>query len=213
MKKLYWIQMTKNKLRFVVPLIALFVLIPLLVGWILSGQVSDIKTADSIRQLHVWLPLFSSWWILLFAGDFFSHDGNELLYLIWKPRQIVVCEAAGIIGYLIMTAVSFAVLRSIHPFDTLLLWQILAETWFVASLSFLCCFFFKSTGAALMIAVLYDIYLNLFDGLHMFAAISIFPQQTLTVEADPIRMIAALAGGLVCFAGGCACVKWRRVYW
>ena len=78
MSKLYFVQMTKNKLRFAVPLIALFVLIPALAALILSGPESDIKMADCIRQLHVWVPLFSTWWILLYAGDFFSHDGNEL---------------------------------------------------------------------------------------------------------------------------------------
>ena len=78
MSKLYFVQMTKNKLRFAVPLIALFVLIPALAALILSGPESDIKMADCIRQLHVWVPLFSTWWILLYAGDFFSHDGNDL---------------------------------------------------------------------------------------------------------------------------------------
>lgn len=64
-----------------------------------------------------------------------------------------------------------------------------------------------------MVAVLYDIYLNLFDGLHMFSAISIFPQQTLTVEVDPPRMAAALIAGIVLFVGGAMCVKDRKIYW
>ena len=37
MAKLYLVQMTKNKLRFVVPFAALFVLIPALAAWIRSG--------------------------------------------------------------------------------------------------------------------------------------------------------------------------------
>lgn len=93
MSKLYFVQMTKNKLRFAVPLIALFVLIPALAALILTGPESDIKMADCIRQLHVWVPLFSTWWILLYAGDFFSHDGNELMYLIWKPHQIIALRS------------------------------------------------------------------------------------------------------------------------
>ena len=101
MSKLYFVQMTKNKLRFAVPLIALFVLIPALAALILTGPESDIKMADCIRQLHVWVPLFSTWWILLYAGDFFSHDGNELMYLIWKPHQIIACEVAGVFGFMI----------------------------------------------------------------------------------------------------------------
>lgn len=213
MAKLYLVQMTKNKLRFVVPFAALFVLIPALAAWILSGPESDIKTADCIRQLHVWIPLFCTWWILIYAGDFFSHDGNELMYLIWKPYQITVCVTAGIAAYMAAAVLSFAVLQSVQPFDLLLLWQILAETWMVAGLAFFCCFLFQSTGAALMAAVLYDIYLNLFDGLHMFSAISIFPQQTLTVESDPPRMAAAWIAGIVLFAGGAVCVKGRKNYW
>lgn len=213
MAKLYLIQMTKNKLRFVVPFVALFVLIPALAALILSEPESDIKMADCIRQLHVWIPLFSTWWILIYAGDFFSHDGNELMYLIWKPHQIIVCVAAGVAVYMTAAVLSFAVLQSIQPFAVLLLWQILAEIWMMASLAFFCCFLFQSTGAALMVAVLYDIYLNLFDGLHMFSAISIFPQQTLTVEADPPRMAAALIAGIVLFVGGAVCVKDRKIYW
>lgn len=213
MGKLYLVQMTKNKLRFLVPFAALFVLIPALAALILSGPESDIKTADCIRQIHVWIPLFSTWWILIYAGDFFSHDGNELMYLIWKPHQITACVAAGIAAYMAAAVLSFALLQTIQPFDVLLLWQILAETWMLAGMVFFCCFLFQSTGAALMVAVLYDIYLNLFDGLHMFSAISVFPQQTLTVEADPPRMLAALVAGIVFFAGGAVCVKYRKVYW
>lgn len=213
MAKLYLIQMTKNKLRFVVPFVALFVLIPALAALILSGPESDIKTADCIRQLHVWIPLFSTWWILIYAGDFFSHDGNELMYLIWKPYQITACVAAGIAAYMAVAVLSFAMLQGVRSFEILLLWQILAEIWMMASLAFFCCFLFQSTGAALMVAVLYDIYLNLFDGLHMFSAISIFPQQTLTVEADPPRMAAALIAGIVLFVGGAVCVKDRKIYW
>lgn len=47
----------------------------------------------------------------------------------------------------------------------------------------------------------------------MFSAISIFPQQTLTIEADPLRMTAAIIAGSVFFAAGAACVKYRKVYW
>lgn len=213
MAKLYLVQMTKNKLRFVVPFAALFVLIPALAALILSGPEADIKTADCIRQLHVWIPLFSTWWILIYAGDFFSHDGNELMYLIWKPYQITACVAAGIAAYMAAAVLSFAMLQGVRSFEILLLWQILAEIWMMASLAFFCCFLFQSTGAALMVAVLYDIYLNLFDGLHMFSAISIFPQQTLTVEADPPRMAAALIAGIVLFVGGAMCVKDRKIYW
>lgn len=213
MAKLYLVQMTKNKLRFVVPFAALFVLIPALAALILSGPESDIKTADCIRQLHVWIPLFSTWWILIYAGDFFSHDGNELMYLIWKPYQITACVAAGIAAYMAAAVLSFAMLQGVRSFEILLLWQMLAEIWMMASLAFFCCFLFQSTGAALMVAVLYDIYLNLFDGLHMFSAISIFPQQTLTVEVDPPRMAAALIAGIVLFVGGAMCVKDRKIYW
>ena len=42
---------------------------------------------------------------------------------------------------------------------------------------------------------------------------SIFPQQTLTIEADPLRMTAAIIAGSVFFAAGAACVKYRKVYW
>lgn len=157
MSKLYFVQMTKNKLRFAVPLIALFVLIPALAALILTGPESDIKMADCIRQLHVWVPLFSTWWILLYAGDFFSHDGNELMYLIWKPHQIIACEVAGVFGYMIAAVLSFGVLQIIQPFDILLLWQILSEIWMMAGMAFFCCFLFQSTGAALMTAVLYGI--------------------------------------------------------
>ena len=211
MSKLYFVQMTKNKLRFAVPLIALFVLIPALAGLIVTRPGAFALMADCIRQLHVWVPLFSTWWILLYAGDFFSHDGNELMYLIWKPHQIIACEVAGVFGFMIV--LSFGVLQIIQPFDILLLWQILSEIWMMAGMAFFCCFLFQSTGAALMTAVLYGIYLNLFDGLHMFSAISIFPQQTLTIEADPLRMTAAIIAGSVFFAAGAACVKYRKVYW
>lgn len=71
MVKMYVVQMTKSKIRFIVPVVVLLFLMPAIVWTIVSsGNSSDVRQADIIRQLHVWIPLFSGWWTIVFTTDF-----------------------------------------------------------------------------------------------------------------------------------------------
>ena len=209
---LYLIQMSKNKFRFLVPFVVLFALVPALIEWIMASGNTGYQMSDMLRQFHVWIPLFATWWILLYNNDFFSSDGNELMYLIYKPGQIVLCQLFNLVLYLLFASLAFVIIRFIYPFSNLLLCQLLVEAAMMGSMAFFCCYLFQNTGAALLVAVFYDIYLNLFDELSFFQGISIFPQQMLAVEWEWSQMVKAVLGMLVFFVTGAVLVKKRRVY-
>lgn len=214
MGRLYVVQMTKSKVRSVVPIIVLFVFLPVLIGTIAStsSEPGDMQTVDMIRQLHVWIPLFSGWWTIVFAHDFFSVDGNELMYLYHRTTHILAGQIVGMLIYLFLVCVSFTLYDAIYPMEQEILYQLLLESMMVCNLTFFTCFLFQNTGAALMIIVVYCIYLNLFDALGMFRFLSVFPQKTLFTKWDNGMPGKALAGALVFCASGTALSKIRRVY-
>lgn len=212
MIQLYIIQMTKNKLRFLAPIVVLFVLVPALIALIAASGNTGYQKSDMLRQLHVWIPLFATWWVLLYNSDFFSSHGNELMYLIYKPWQIATCQLFNLVLYILFASLAFVRLRLLYPFPNLLLCQLLVESAMMGSMTFFCCYLFQNTGAALLVAVLYDIYLNLFDELSFFHAISIFPHQMLEVEWEWSQIEKAMLGMIVFFVAGAVLAKGRRVY-
>lgn len=213
MVKMYVVQMTKSKIRFIVPVVVLLFLMPAIVWTIVSsGNSSDVRQADIIRQLHVWIPLFSGWWTIIFTTDFFSSDGNELMYLFHRQIYVFAGQLAAMAGYLLLVAGGFCLYGAICPMEEVVLWQLLFESAMVGSLTFFTCFLLQNTGAALMVSVLYCIYLNLFDPLNMFGFLSVFPREMQSAAWDPVLAVKAVAGTIVFLAGGTLLFQVRRVY-
>lgn len=214
MVKMYLVQMTKNKIRFIVPIVVLLVLIPAMIGTIVSssGNPDDVKMADVIRQLHVWIPLFSGWWSIVFTADFFSSDGNELMYLFHRQIYVFGGQMAALIFYLLLVCGGFCLYGEICPMEEVVLWQLLPESAMVCSLTFFICFLLQNTGAALMTSVLYCIYLNLFDTLNMFGFLSVFPRDMQSAVWDQGMAVKAIAGTIVFLSAGTLLFQVRRVY-
>lgn len=214
MVKMYLVQMTKNKIRFIVPFVVLLVLIPAMIGTIVSssGNSGDVKLADIIRQLHVWIPLFSGWWTIVFTADFFSSDGNELMYLFHRQIYVFWGQMAALIFYLLLVFGGFCLYGVICPIEEVVLWQLLLESAMVCSLTFFICFLLQNTGAALMVSVLYCVYLNLFDSLNMFGFLSVFPREMQSVAWEPGIAVKAMVGTIVFLLVGTLLFQVRRVY-
>lgn len=214
MVKMYVVQMTKSKIRFIVPIVVLLVLLPVIIGTIVtsSGNSGDVKQAEIIRQLHVWIPLFSGWWTIVFTTDFFSSDGNELMYLFHKQFYVFGGQMAVLIIYLLLVSGGYCLYGAVCPMEEVVLWQLLLESAMVCSLTFFTCFLLQNTGAALMISVLYCLYLNLFDSLNMFGFLSVFPQEMQFAAWDPGIAAKAIVGTVVFLAGGTLLFRVRRVY-
>lgn len=214
MVKLYVVRMTKGKIRFAIPIIVLLVLFPVMIGTIMtgSGNSDDTKTVDLVRQLHVWIPLLSGWWTIVFTNDFFSSGGNELMYLFHNTVDIFIGQIASMMLYLVLVSGCFCLYNAMYPMEDAVLYQLLIESAMVCSLTFFACFLFQNTGAALMINVIYCIYLNLFDTLQIFSFLSIFPQDTLFVKWDTEIMIKTLVSAILFLVGGTVLSKVQRVY-
>ncbi len=214
MSKLFWIRMTKNKIFFLIPFFLLVVVLPLLIYIMrIHGENRDLQVETEImQQLHVWIPMFSSWWIIVYSNDFFSADGNELLYLFHKSQHIYVGELVCVIGYILCTMLVFPIYQRIYPIAGTVLWQVVIESVMIAAFMFFLSFALQNTGAALLIVIVYCVYLNLFDVLHMFDFISIFPREYLLPELDTTQVLRAIISGAVFWCGGMLTVKKNRIY-
>ncbi len=213
MLQMYWIKMTKNKIMFWVPVIELVVILPMLI-YIMSRNEhrGELELANEIiRQLHVWIPLGAGWWSIVFANDFFSSDGNELLYLFHKTLHIVMGQGVSFFLYVICIIMAFPLYRMIFSMDWIVMWQVIMESLMIAGFTFFLSFFLQNTGAALLIIITYCIYLNLFDKLHMFDIISVFPTDCVFPAWESGLVIKTFVIAAVFWGLGGICVKKRRV--
>jgi len=76
-------RLRKKKAAAMLPLVVLYLFLPgiILLFHFHYREEPEVFQRIVLQQLHVWIPLFSGWWILLLFHDFVDCEGNELLYL------------------------------------------------------------------------------------------------------------------------------------
>lgn len=207
-------RLRKKGIKFLVPLLVLFVVLPVM------GLVFRRHYADSpeqflrviVTQLHVWVPVFSSWWSLVLFYDFFESEGNELLYLYHKPVFFLQVQYLAILLYAVGIFLFFPVFQIIAPIDSFVLPQLIAESFAISSLTYFLCFLLLNTGAAFLVPVAYSIYINLFDSLNLLSFLSIFPDNSSVTSENVKRIVHCCAAAVIFSFGGFVCSKYRRKY-
>lgn len=208
------LRLKRNTIMMSVPFFILFVFLPVLVAllYFFYKDNPEAFLRESVRHLHVWIPLFASWWSLLLVDDFFDDEGNELLYLDHRPLYFPAAWCVTTALYGIFTAVFFVVVKQILPVGFFLLAQLVVESIFMSFLSFALCFLFLNTGISFLAAVFYCVYLNLFDSLRLLSFLSVFPEESIaTPQTVNLCRDAGLAAVLF-FAGGFLCARFHRCY-
>ncbi len=214
MIKVDLVRMIRNKLGALAPILLLYVVLPALIWGItaISGGTDEAQKSDVLRLLHLWIPLFSGWWALMYANDFFSNDGNEIMFLLHKGHHVLASQVCYMVLYLVLLVGSFQIYTRLCPMETTVLWQLLTESIMLCNFTFCGCFLFQNTGASFMLVVIYCVYIIMFDYLHMFDMISIFPRDYANVIWEPQVAGKSLVAGVVfCVAGMWFYCK-RRVY-
>lgn len=207
-------RLRKKGIKFLVPLLVLFVVLPVM------GLVFRRHYADSpeqflrviVTQLHVWVPVFSSWWSLVLFYDFFESEGNELLYLYHKPVFFLQVQYLAILLYAVGIFLFFPVFQIIAPIDSFALLQLIAESFAISSLTYFLCFLLLNTGAAFLVPVAYSIYINLFDSLNLLSFLSIFPENSFMTSENVKLIVHCCVAAVIFSLGGFVCSKYRRKY-
>lgn len=93
-----------------------------------------------------------------------------------------------------------------------ILGQLSTETLCVVALTYFSAFLLLNTGGCLLVSIGYCVYIKMFDTLHVFGFMSIFPclEEFLVWEVGSVRN--ALVVAIVLNAAGMVCMKFRRKY-
>lgn len=207
-------RLKKKKMLFLIPLLVLGIVLPVLIAIIIHQNAGDVQMAKAeiFRQLHVWVPMFATWWTILVFQDFFEHEGNEILYLYHSPLQFLKDQCLVQLWYVMVVCVFFCAIYRSVGLEGFVLLQLLMESLFIGSLTYFLCFLFQNSGGTLLIVIAYSIYLNLFDSLKMFQFMSVFPEKLMRTQEDVRRIYACIILSLFFVTGGFVCSKIRRVY-
>lgn len=206
-------RLRKKKAAAMLPLAVLYLLLP---GIILMfnfhyREEPEVFQRIVLQQLHVWIPLFSVWWILLLFHDFVDCEGNELLYLYHKPLYFLKSLCLSSVLYSVAVTLFFVVFQRFVPVGFFVLLQLVVEIFVISSLAYFLCFLLQNTGACFLLITAYSFYIILFDQLRILRFMSIFPENA-AAGADNIRLIQmSLPAAMLFLAAGFICSRFRRI--
>ena len=126
-------------------------------------------------QLHAWLPLLSTWWLAIFINNYCVDGLKELLKIYSTNRTFLIQKICCVIAYDLYTVAFFGIIDHKLGFGMTTLLQILLEIAAVDGIFLVSFFLSKNVGAAMLVVVVYSIFLNFFDIYHYIDVISIFP--------------------------------------
>lgn len=204
MVKLALKRLIKKKIMFFLPLFVLGVVLPLLSVFFYRHYSGDYEEfiSNITLQMHVWIPMCSVWWVILLFNDFFEDEGNELLYIYFRPKQLFAEHISIVILYVASIVVFFGLFRIFVPLEIFVSFQLIAESFVISSATYFLCFAFQKTGTGLLMAMVYCIYLNLFDTLKLLKFLSVFPESSAAdVENIELIKVSVIISFLFLFSG------------
>lgn len=204
----------KRKALILIPVFIIVVFIPLMCRHytLRYADDPDEMLKNTLTLLHTCIPMLISWWIILLYQDFFSWEGNELLYYYYPQPKLLSLYGAALFAYGLMEAGVFAAVRHIIDLPLFVLGQLAAETLFVAALTYFFAFLLLNTGGSLLVSIGYCVYLNMFDTLNLFGFMSIFPRPEQFLIWDGARVKHTLIIAVILDIAGMICMKYRRKY-
>lgn len=207
-------RLRKNKVMVLVPLLICCVALPAM--GLFFRQQSENSMEEAVRalaiQLHVWIPVFSTWWGIALFHDFFESGGNELLYLYHRPAWFLKIQCVAMLAYSLCILACFIICRQILPLAWFLFIQLAAEAFFAAAFAWFLSFALLNTGVGLLTVAAYGIYINLFDTLGLMDFMSIFPKDSLMTRENVRLAVCSVLWSLFFLALGFFCSKFRREY-
>lgn len=211
---LTFVRLRKKKALAFVPFFVLYVFLPIL-SILFQYHYRD-SQEEFLRvvtqQLHVWIPMFSSWWPILLLNDFFDSEGNELLYLYHSPLYFLGAQCLSVFLYSGAIVLFFCVFQMLVSFEIFVLAQLMIESLVISSLTYFLCFLLQNTGAGFLIVIVYCIYINLFDNLNLLSFMSIFPQESMVTQENIELLKGSGLAALIFMGGGFVCSLLRKGY-
>lgn len=206
-------RLRKKKAAALLPLAVLYLFLPAMTAlfYFHYKEEQEIFLRVVMQQLHVWIPLFSSWWIILLFHDFVDCEGNELLYLYHKPSYFLKVLSLSFLLYSGAVSLFFVVFRIYVPGERFVLLQLVTEIFVISSLAYFFCFLLQNTGSGFLMIAAYCIYIILFDHLRILSFMSIFPESGTASPENITLMGKSFLAAVLFLAAGLICSRFRRI--
>lgn len=172
----------------------------------------DIYYRIMSNQFNLFLPIASVWWSVFTLKEFIESDGNEVLYLYCKPlyilkMQLLVFSIYGL--HLVVFMLGFNLFFDGFYFVIV---QLLVSSFALCSFVYFVSFALKSTGVALLLSIVYSMFLNVFDLDKKLVVISIFPQTTQITKSSLLNVFFVFVLGVIMYLLGLLISKNKLVY-
>ncbi len=207
-------RLRKKKAAAVLPLLVLYLFLPgiILLFYFHYNEEPEVFQRIVLQQLHVWIPLFSVWWILLLFHDFVDCEGNELLYLYHMPLDFLRSLCLSFVLYSVAVTLFFVAFQRFVPVGFFVLLQLIAEICVISSLAYFLCFLLQNTGSSFLIIAAYCFYVILFDQLGILRFLSVFPESAESVAENIALIRNSLTAAFLFAAAGLICSRFRRIF-
>ncbi|MCI8793482.1 MAG: hypothetical protein HFG38_11945 [Eubacterium sp.] len=197
--------------------------LPIIIGFCIlsfsSSYYCDLYAGDFdtihlyiIPNFHMLVSMMSVWWTILFYSGFVSEQGNELLFLRFKPNRLMGCQIFLEVLYVILVFFYFFFVRDTYQLPVSFFYLLAAESFLMNGVAFLLIHLTRSISLSLGSVALYCVFLLKFDQMDMFGIISIFPNPQDILETPVHWLLIDMAAAMACHVMGRICFQYRKVY-
>lgn len=176
--KLMYLSMKNLKVYYFIPLIFLYIVIPILdIGLInMSGNIEN-AYLSIFAEAEKYIPILSLWWTTFIFKEYIDGDGNEVLYCIESSRKLKIYHIALIfIWYIIHVSILFLVYSIFWDNVFLEFSKTVIQCFFFTSLVYMLIYTLKSTTISFMLLLIYEL-MSLFINSKFINYISIFQKE------------------------------------
>ncbi len=156
------------KSLFWVPIVLLFILIPVVIGTLYNTMAEQEAAAlqQMLRIFQQVTPLFSTWWLVFILREYIDGDGAEILYTyegVYRSKLGLVLFTLAC--YLALLAFDYAFLSVLYAKWTSIIWvdyvKMGVVCLFFTGLTYLVMYLLRSTIAGMVCSILYYFAISL----------------------------------------------------
>jgi hypothetical protein len=171
MRRLY-LELKNLRFYYFVPLVVLFVLVPLTVIASVKQYGPSFPSFTVICQLYI--PCFSPWWPLFVLKDYLNSPGKELLFVYKQRRDSLLGKTVVLwVLYVLHILVVFFAATFLYDFVWFLFVAVVIQSMFLTALAYFLAILLQNTFVPLITTFTYSLIFMLAGG---YSPLNIFTQ-------------------------------------
>ena len=174
--RLLYLILRKHKWTYLIPIVAIFGLVPLMIY--MRARAFGLDVADPYSATQMLVPILSTWWLFLCFKEYIEGDGIELLYTYLPKRKSKLQDIFFLFVWYILH-VSILHFGLSFWFDGML-WECIrsiVQCYFFVMLYYMMMYLVKSTSISYMVVMVYY-FMTMFFARHtIFEVINVFSEE------------------------------------